>query len=67
MNVLVRNSEHVSECVLFEADGLSTRQFFERPEVKNLVGGRKVIHYTIHPVASFGDPLTVDLDLREPW
>ena len=62
MNVLIRNSARVSECLLIEQQEAPQENLFRRPEVKNLIGGRKVLSVACREPHE-DDLWIIDLDL----
>ena len=63
MKILVRNSEHVSECVLI-GGYLPREEILKHPQVQNMVGSRRVQHVSMHQPD--GEIITVDLDITNP-
>ena len=64
MNILVRNEECVTECVLFQATDLPKEEILRRPEVKNFLRGREIKSILVAKPSRNGDPIMVDLELR---
>jgi hypothetical protein len=64
MSILVRNEEHVSECLLLNGEYLPREEILNHPQVKKLIGNRSILHFSMyHPQQGV---VMVDLDLGKP-
>jgi len=67
MNILVRNEEHVSECILLNGKcDEPLEDIMERPQVKKFIAGRKVIAKSYSASPYTNPQLIIDLNLVNP-
>ena len=64
MNILVRNEERVTECILIPGTDVPQENLLDHPEIKNFVGGRKIHSVSVVKPIRQGDPVMIDLDIR---